>query len=144
VAYVRALWSRLGVVNNDAQLRQLRHVAALDIITQQLHADERRLESECVVHFSGRHREIISTYGGISDWINCGLLDRPFKCARHYQDFTCNLTIFDTIRQRANLDSTDLRHANNQIAYKDSLVAENWHLQRSNELLNNDTMRANT
>ena len=135
-AYVRALWSPMGVANNDAQLRQLRHVAAFDMITRQLHADERRIESHRVVHLSGTHRKIISTYGGISDWINLALPNRPFTCATHYEDFTCNSTILDTIRQRANLDSTEIRHTNNQIAYKHSLVAENGHLQRSNELLN--------
>ena len=135
-AYVRALWSLMGVANNDAQLRQLRHEAAFDMITRQLQADERRIESHRVVHLSGTHRKIISTYGGITDWINLALPNRPFTCATHYEDFTCNSTILDIIRQRANLDSTDLRHTNNQIAYKHSLVAENGHLQRSNELLN--------
>jgi hypothetical protein len=63
------------------------------------------------VHFRGEGRNrIVSTYGNIYDWLNCALPDRPFTGGKLHTDFTCTSVLLDTIRDRARLDSNDLRH----------------------------------
>ena len=138
-AYVKALWSPFGGAHCVIELRRLRHDAALEMITRQFNADAHIPQSSDeyrVVHISGERPKIISTYGSIVDWIDCALQDRPFTSAKFHEHYTCNSTILDTIRQRANLASTALPHDARRVKKYDRLVAEDGHLQSSNELAN--------
>ena len=112
-AYLRALWSPWERTSN-VQLRQLRLSAALEMITRQIDNDasrQRRTGGRAPVHFRGEGRNrIVSTYGNIYDWLNCALPDRPFTSGKLHTDFTCTSVLLDTIRDRARLDSNDLRH----------------------------------
>ena len=136
--YLRALWSPWERVS-DAQLRQLRHDAALQMITRKIINDRSRqasTRSSATVRTSGRRRnKVVSTFGFISDWLDCALPDRPFTNATLYKDFTCTSVLLNTICQRANVALSDLQHTSHRFENVPYFIPENGGLlQHTNEL----------